>query len=220
MNPILIIANFKSNKTKIEAEQWLREISEIKNQDLTNKRIIVCPSFTLLDYFKSYIGENNLPIELGAQDISRFAQGAHTGEVNGIQIKEFVNYVIIGHSERRTEFNEGENILKEKIKITIDCGLNPVLCVQNGDMMINQGVSIVAYEPVFAIGSGNPDTPENANEIAKKLKINANVNVLYGGSVTSENVSSFTGKDNIDGVLVGGASLEASELLKIVENAK
>lgn len=222
MKPLLIVANFKSNKTKAEAKNWLDEITKIKDLNLSDKQIIVCPPFTLLDYFKSYIDENSLPIELCAQDISRFPQGAYTGEVNGSQIKEFAEYVLIGHSERRTGFNEDESVLEEKVKMSIDYNLIPIFFVQDESTEIPQGLSIVVYEPPSAIStSPNPvvESPETADEVAKKLKEVQNLNVLYGGSITPGDVRSFTEKSDISGVLVGDASLNAAEFLGIIKNA-
>src|SRR5258708_48017 len=220
MKQILIVANLKSNKTKNEAEKWLQEVSSIKNlTNLSNKKIVVCPSFTLLDFFNSYILNHEIPIELGAQNISRLPEGAYTGEINGAQIREFAKYTIVGHSERRSGFGEDESIVEEKVKMSIDYNLIPILCVQNENNTIPNGVSIVVYEPVFAIGTGESDDPQNAEDIAKKIKTSAKVEqVLYGGSVTSGNVKGFTQKENLSGVLVGGASLEALEFIKIIEN--
>jgi len=222
MKPLLIIANLKSNKTLSEAKDWLDEISNLKSQvsSLTNKEIIVCPSFIYLSIFKSFISEHGLPIRLGAQNISRFSQGPYTGEVNGLQIKDFADYVIVGHSERRGTFGEDESVVEEKIKMSIDYNLIPIFCVQNDSDKIPQEVSIVAYEPIFAIGTGSADTPENADNVAKKIREKADVDyVLYGGSVTVENVKSFTSMENINGVLVGNSSLDPLEFLKIIENA-
>ncbi len=125
----------------------------------------------------------------------------------------------MGHSERRSGFGEDESIVEEKVKMSIDYNLIPILCVQNENNTIPNGVSIVVYEPVFAIGTGESDDPQNAEDIAKKIKTSAKVEqVLYGGSVTSGNVKGFTQKENLSGVLVGGASLEALEFIKIIEN--
>lgn len=111
-------------------------------------------------------------------------------------------------------------MLEKKVAMAIKYGLIPIFLVQGEETPIPQGVGIVAYEPMFAIGTGNPDTPERADEVSQKIKANrSNLQVLYGGSVRSENVKSFTEKLNIDGVLVGGASLEAEEFLKIIQNA-
>ncbi|HZQ30039.1 MAG TPA: triose-phosphate isomerase family protein [Patescibacteria group bacterium] len=215
MKSLLIVANFKSNKTLSEAKDWIKEISEKKFPE--EKQIVVCPSFVHLNLFKNFVDENKLELKIGAQDISRFPQGEHTGEVNGSQLKELVAYVLIGHSERRAF--EDESIIEEKVRIAIDYGLIPILCVQSENNKLYPGISIVAYEPTFAIGTGTPDTPEDADKIANEIKTKMPVKVLYGGSVTGENVKSFTGAQNIDGVLVGGASLSADEFSKILENS-
>jgi triosephosphate isomerase len=222
MKKLLIVANLKSYKTEIEAKEWLENLkTEFKTVNLTmEKEVIVCPSFTLLSLFKTFIVENNLNIKLGGQNVSQFGEGAFTGEINAKQIKEFADYVLIGHSERRTNFNETNQILLQKIKTSIDNSLTPIFCIQDSNVEIPENINILAYEPTFAIGSGNPDTPENANDVASKLlETKPEASVLYGGSVTSENVNSFTSKENISGVLVGGASLEAKEFVQIVKNA-
>ena len=107
----------------------------------------------------------------------------------------------------------------KKVAMAFKYGLNPIFLIQNQTDLIPQGTQVVAYEPSFAIGSGTPDTPENANAIASVVKSKNNVQMLYGGSVTAGNVKSFTAKANLDGVIVGGASLEAEEVLKIIQNA-
>jgi len=221
MGKCLIVANLKSYQNENEAKSWLETFGKIKelNLDLTQKEIIVCPSFTQLFSFFSYFSSNNIPVKLGAQDISPFDEGPYTGEVNAKQVKDFAQYVLIGHSERRQNFNETEDILMKKVTMAFKYGLNPIFLVQNQADSIPQGVQVVAYEPTFAIGTGTTDTPENADAIAAVVKSKNNVQVLYGGSVTAENVRSFTAKTNLDGVIVGGASLEAEELLKIIQNA-
>lgn len=220
MKPLLIVANFKSHFTKPEAEKWLSEITNHKSQ-ITNhsdKKVVVCPSFTLLQTFNEYIKEHDLPLEIGAQNVSRLPPGAYTGEVNAEQIKEFADYVIIGHSERRKNFSEDESVIEEKIKMAKDYGLTSILCVRNENDRVYSDISIVVYEPIFAIGTGNPDTPENAEKVAEKIKEKVDY-VLYGGSVTGDNVKSFTRVENIDGVLVGHESLDPFEFLNIVKNA-
>jgi triosephosphate isomerase len=222
MNKLFIVANLKSYKTESEAKQWLEDFKIGLNQINFSgeKEIIICPSFTLLHLFKNFLQDNNLPVKLGAQNISPFSEGAYTGEVNAKQIKEFADYVLIGHSERRKNFNEEDEVLMQKTKLSLENELSVIYCVQEGQTNVPSGVNVLAYEPVFAIGSGNPDTPENANKVAGELKEkNDQFIVLYGGSVNSENVNSFTKQENILGVLVGGASLEAKEFVQIIKNA-
>lgn len=214
---LYIVANFKSHKTQVDAERWLREFKNIKIE--AEKKIIVCPPFTLLPFFKSFIQENSLHLSLGSQNISPFDEGAYTGEENAKQIKEFADYVLIGHSERRTNFNEDENILEKKCEIALRYELTPIFLVQSEKNIVPLGVELVAYEPIFAIGSGNPDTPENADKVAALVNQSRNYKILYGGSVNPQNVNNFTRLDNINGVLVGGASLEAHEFVQIIENA-
>lgn len=221
MNKLLIVANLKSYKTKSEALEWLEKFKIIKEKEnvLSEKEVVICPPFTLLYLFSSFFLENDIKVLLGAQNVSEFDEGPYTGEINAGQLKDFVNFVLIGHSERRTNFNEDDKALSNKVKLSLQNNLKPIFCVQNKDTSVPSGVGILAYEPVFAIGSGNPDTPQSAEEVAKSFKEKNNTVVLYGGSVTSENVNSFTKEQTIGGVLVGGASLEAEEFIKIIENA-
>ena len=134
-------------------------------------------------------------------------------------LKAFVTYVIIGHSERRTLLHETDMIVTLKAKQALMHGLTPILCVSDLTTPIPDGVRIVAYEPVAAIGTGHPDTPENANAIAHELKSHGVTTVLYGGSVTSENVYRFTSQDGLDGVLVGKASIDPTEFLTLIKHA-
>jgi len=222
MDKVLIVANLKSYQNEIEAKNWLESFKKIKelNLDSSKKEVIICPSFTLLFSFFSYFSSNNINVQLGAQDVSPFDEGAYTGEVNAKQIKDFAKYVLVGHSERRINFSETEDMLAKKVAMVLKYGLNPIFLVQGQDNFIPEQVKIIAYEPVSAIGTGNPDTPENADAVAGIIKVKTNnAQLLYGGSVKSGNVKSFTAKTNIDGVLVGGASLDAEELLKIIQNA-
>jgi triosephosphate isomerase len=222
MEKVFIVANLKSYETEIEAKKWLEDfLKNIKNlnEDLSQKVIIICPPFTLLELFKDFFLINEVKVFLGAQDLSPFDEGAYTGEVNAKQIKEFADYVLIGHSERRKNFNETDDMLSKKVEISLKYGLKPIFLVQGASNLIPQGIEIVAYEPIFAIGSNTPDTSENADKIAGLVKERNNYQVLYGGSVTSKNVAEFTKMENIKGVLVGGSSLDAKEFIKIIQNA-
>lgn len=221
MDKLLIVANLKSYKSENEAKEWLENFIKIKEsgQNLENKEIIICPSFTLLSLFSSYVSNNSLPVKIGAQNVSPFDEGAYTGEVNAKQIKDFAEFVLIGHSERRNNFGETDELLSKKVEVSLKYGLKPIFLVQASNNLIPQGVEIVAYEPIFAIGTNTPDTPENAEKEAASIKTRNNYQVLYGGSVTSKNVAGFTRTENIKGVLVGGASLDSQEFIKIIQNA-
>jgi len=236
MKKIFIIANWKSNKTIKETEEWFHSFSDGFKRDpfsLENKEIIVSPSFTLLEHANYCSGNLKLPIKFAAQTISPFEEGAYTGEVNGKQIKELVDYVVVGHSERRQNFGEDQDMIDKKTQQTLKYELVPILCIsniqqtqsaklkaQNYNSKLKSYKILVAYEPLFAIGSGHPDTPENADNFAQKIKKElGKIPVLYGGSVTGDNVNSLTQMNNIDGVLVGGASLDPRKFLEIVKNA-
>ncbi len=223
MKNLFIIANWKSNKDISESKEWIQKVLSIKNEILSieNIKIIICPPFTLLSDLKLSL-ENNLSFELGAQDISPYDAGAYTGEVNGKQISDFADYVIVGHSERRKNFGEDEEMINQKLEIAQKYNLTPIFCVSELSQIQNLKVKslIVAYEPLFAIGTGQADTPENADLMASSIKKElGDIPVLYGGSINSENVHSFTKMGNIDGVLVGSASLDPLEFLKIIKNA-
>lgn len=227
MKNLYIVANWKENKSLRETNEWINAFV-ISDIDLTNKQVIVCPPFTLLGFLKSKIVEKNLPVKIGAQDISRLEEGSYTGEISARQAKDYADFVIIGHSERRTNFGEDEGVISEKLEMANKAGLNSILCVSSLDQISNQksfilnsgGDITIAYEPLSAIGSGNPDTPKNADDMAKKIKEElGSIKVLYGGSVSFENVNSFTLMPNIDGVLVGHESLDPLEFSKIVKNA-
>lgn len=223
MKDILIIANWKSNKTINEARNWLDEFN-ISDVNLNNKEVIVCPPFTLLGFLKKEIEQRGLLVKLGAQDISPFEEGAHTGDINGKQIKEFAEYVLVGHSERRSKYSESDEMLLRKVEMAKRYGLEPLFFTPNETSPIPESVKTIVYEPPFSIStSPNPtiESPEDVNEVAKKIKENGEgvQCVLYGGSVTPQNVNSFVSMENIDGVLVGGESLDASSFLQIVQNA-
>lgn len=221
MKKLYIIANWKSHKTTQEAKQWLDEIASHTFPNVSEKEIIVCASFTLLPFMKSYIDTLRIPISLGAQNISPFEEGAHTGEINGKQISEFAQYVLIGHSERRREFREDDILIQKKVEMARSNGIQPIVCVLDETTKIPEGVNIVAYELASAIGTGTPDTPESAERVASIIKksLSSVTATLYGASVTPENAKSFTDCPSIDGVLVGGASLDAQQFIHIINNS-
>lgn len=215
-----VIANWKSNKTISEALAWVDTVGPNlpKREKL---KVVVCPNFTDIEEVKKAILVGNYPLQVGAQDLSPFEDGPYTGEESARILKELVDLVILGHSERRENFGETDEMVVEKVKRAGEHQIIPLVCVQNENTPIPEGVKLLAYEPVFAIGSGNPDTPDNASEVAKELrkKYGEGVEVLYGGSISADNAKAYLQKGNLDGLLIGTASLDPEEFLKIVEIA-
>lgn len=213
MKHLFIAGNWKSNKILPEAEDWISKFHTVSD----NCTIVLCVPFTVLPIF----AQKNPSFSLGAQDVSPFPEGAYTGEVSARQIKEFADWVIIGHSERRKYFNETDGMLESKVKEAKATGLKVIYCVPDDKTAIPAGVDVVAYEPVWAIGTGKSDTPENANAVIGAIKAKSQVTtVIYGGSVTAENVASFVGMSAIDGVLPGGASLDPEKFAALILNAR
>lgn len=215
--PPYVIANFKATKTWEEIISWLEGIK--KSTQNFPGTIVIAPSHPYLASTYQKIESAGLHLKIAAQDISKFEQGAYTGEFAASQIKNICAYSILGHSERRQNFKENDETIAQKVKNAKNAQIEPIFCVQDESTNIPEGVNIVAYEPIFAIGTGNPDTPENAKGVANKIKSKGQYTVIYGGSVNSENAKTFLEKGLLDGLLVGKASLDESEFAKIIESA-
>lgn len=220
-----IIGNWKSNKTQGEVEDWFKDLNNLLARsgavEFKNLEIVICPPLIYLPYVRELINKYKLPLKTGAQNLSQFDQGAYTGEVTGSMIAQYAKYVLIGHSERRKYFQEMDAVLFEKAKLAKAVGLIPVYCVPDDKTNIPNEITIVAYEPVWAIGTGQADTPRNAGKVMGKIKKAHSqiANLIYGGSVTPQNVKSFMDVEMIDGVLPGKASLDARLFWQIITNA-
>lgn len=201
----LIIANWKCNPATLE------EAKNIFNQ-VKNLRAVICPPFTYIEA----LGAN------GAQDCFWEQGGAYTGEVSPQMLKNLgVEYVIIGHSERRKHQKETDGVVFKKLEAVLAADLKPILCIDKISQLpknIKEGF-VVAYEPLFAIGTGKACPPEKAEKMRLAIKKKVNVPVLYGGSVNSQNAADYVKKAGFDGLLVGGASLKPQEFIDIVKNA-
>lgn len=223
---IWVVANWKSNKNIAEALDWISKVGpQIPKSDPSASsglalKIVVCPVFVALSEIKKAITVGNFPFLVGSQDLSPFGVGAYTGEEPAQLLNQLISLTILGHSERRQNFGETDDLIAQKSKQAKTNNIIPLVCVQSGETLVPEDCKLVAYEPVFAIGTGNPDTPENANQaaFALKEKYGQDMEVLYGGSVNSGNVKNFITQKNISGVLVGGASLDAEEFIKICKN--
>ena len=224
MKKLMIVGNWKSNKTVGEAEEWLDKIRNSKFEIRNSMEIVLCAPFTLLPLLaiklQSYKATK---LKLGAQDVSAFPDGAYTGEISSRMLKDLgVEYVMIGHSERRKYFQEDDQMLANKVKEALDVGLIPIYCVRGKTTPVPDGVKILLYEPQAAIGTGQAGSPEEADQIGKSLReiLGKDVMILYGGSVTSDNVLDFCRQENLDGVGIGGASLDAEKFLWILNQVQ
>ncbi|MCS5719446.1 triose-phosphate isomerase [Herbiconiux sp. CPCC 205763] len=251
----LIAGNWKMNLDHLQAIAFVQKLAwslDDAKHNFDDVEVAVFPPFTDLRSVQTLVSADKLSIRYGGQDVSQHDSGAYTGEVSG----EFLNrldcqYVIIGHSERRTLHGETDEIVSAKVKAAVKHGLVPVICVgETADDLEKHGQSavpvaqlkvaleglkpdadvVVAYEPVWAIGSGQAATPEQAETVGAALRAvvaeslsadaAAATRILYGGSVKSGNIAGFMREPNVDGALVGGASLDIAEFAAIVRFQK
>lgn len=245
-----IAGNWKMNNTVAESRQLVTELLlALKQYDEVERAI--CPPYTSLPILASML--KGTGIGLGAQDVYWEESGPYTGEISPAMVAELCQYVIIGHSERRQFFGETDKSVNLKVKAVMELGVIPIVCVgesmeenQDGrtsDVVTRQvrgslyGLSkkdgakiVVAYEPIWAIGTGLAATPENANAIHRDVvrvaleelfgvESSQQIRIQYGGSVNSENAADFFAQSDIDGALVGGASLRAEPFAGIVKAA-
>ncbi len=245
-----VAGNWKMNKTLSEARELAKSIVKA-SFNLAGAEIVLCPPFTVLYEVAKLIEGSS--VQLGAQDIFWEDSGAFTGEISGPMLLDVgCQYVIVGHSERRQIIKENDDIINLKIKAALRNNLFPILCIgetleerekgltlsriesqiENDLKNINQEEAakiIIAYEPVWAIGTGKNATPDQAEEAHQYIRKILNRKygnelancaiILYGGSVKPENVVSLAEQDNVDGFLVGGASLDAQSFIKIIEKS-
>ncbi len=248
MRKIFIAGNWKMHKTIGEAVELAKGlVSSLSNE--RGKKIMIAPPFTALKSVSEIVKGSN--ILLGAQNMGPEEEGAHTGEVSVRMLKDVgVSVVILGHSERRHIYNEPDSLINRKVKLAVKNELEVILCVgetieerEDGiakDVVENQlinginGLSdkeiklvTIAYEPVWAIGTGKTATPDDADEMHKFIrhlikikysdKIASDITIQYGGSVKPNNVRDLMAKEDIDGALVGGASLKTETFIPIVQ---
>jgi len=250
MRKPLIAGNWKMNKTVAEARHLASELVP-GLQAITAVDKVLCPPFTALLAVSALL--EGTEIGLGAQDMFWEVSGAYTGEISPAMLSELCKYVILGHSERRTYFGETDSTVNRKVKAALSYNLTPIMCVgetleeyeaKQTDRIVYRQVKsgldgvdiadgkaiVIAYEPVWAIGTGRAATPEGANFVVSRVirpalvelfgeRITQDVRVLYGGSVKGDNSAEFFTQPDIDGALVGGASLKASDFIQIVQAA-
>jgi len=217
-NKKYVIANWKSHKDITEARKWLAVFNREVLPD--GVEVVVCPAYPLLKAFEG------VPFKLGVQDISQFEEGPHTGEVASEQVANLVEYTIVGHSERRKEFNETDEVVVEKIKKALEQDLTPVVCVSNLDQVrylrqlnLHEDRFVLAFEPLEAISTNKDSHVYEAEAVLEFIDqvraIYKAVPIVYGGSVDPKNVLDFVKSPEIAGVLVGQASLDPKKFLEI-----
>ena len=251
----LIAGNWKMNLDHQQAIAFVQKLHwalRDAKHDKGSVEIAVFPPFTDLRTVQTLIDADKIPFELGAQDLSAHDSGAYTGEVSGAFVAKLAcRYVIIGHSERRQNHHETDEVVAAKVQAALRHGLVPVICVgETSEDLEKFGASavpvgqlqaalegvpagadiVVAYEPVWAIGSGQAATPQQAQDVCAKLRdvvaerlsgdAADRTRVLYGGSVKSSNIASFMREPDVDGALVGGASLVVDEFAAIIRYQK
>ncbi len=250
MRKKIIAGNWKMNMLPNEAIKFIEELAPYVKE--TENEVVLCVPYT--DLFYSLLTVQGTNIKVGAQNMHYEKSGAYTGEIAGNMLKSInVDYVILGHSERRQYFAETDEIVNKKLKSALESKLLPIVCVgetleekeagKTEDIITTQtklaleGISneqmskvVIAYEPIWAIGTGKTATSEDANNSIKAIRkkvaelygtqISENISILYGGSVKSNNAKELFEMSDIDGGLVGGASLKVEEFEKIVNYNK
>ncbi|WP_206484181.1 triose-phosphate isomerase [Thalassotalea sp. G2M2-11] len=249
----IIAANWKMNGSLSLISEMVSGLNQVQLAD--NVNVVVCPSFPFLTAFTYAAQDENLQsrIQLGAQNVSEHQSGAYTGEVSTQMLKESgVNYVIIGHSERRSYYNETSTLVAQKVAVALEADLTPIICIGESESeresgQTNQVLSaqlqpvideigiekfldvVIAYEPVWAIGTGKTASPEMAQEThqfireflaMKQTDVANKVPLLYGGSMNAANCEQLLAQADIDGGLIGGASLKVDEFKVICSTAK
>ena len=246
----LIAGNWKMHNNHFEAIALVQKLAfSLSDKDYKHVEVVVLPPFTDLRSVQTLVDGDKLKIGYGAQDLSRHERGAYTGDISGPMLAKLgCSYVLCGHSERRQYHHEDDALVGAKVRAALRAGITPILCVgeplavrEDGGQVVHcmsqldgglDGVAsaavaglVVAYEPVWAIGTGKVATPEDAQEVCGAIRdrisavhggeVAAGVRILYGGSVKPDNMPAIMAQPDIDGALVGGASLDAGDFVRI-----
>ena len=249
MRKVIIAGNWKMNKTVSESVEF---IEELKKEELDKEvECVVCAPFISLERLS--VASKNTAIKLGAQNVSQYDNGAYTGEISTSMLKDLnMEYVILRHSERRQYFLETNEVINQKVQKVLSSKMTPILCVgetleerESGKMndviatQIKEGLAnlsfeqakgvVVAYEPIWAIGTGKTATSDQANEMAMFIRnqlrelfqdVAEDISILYGGSVKPDNIKEIMAQSDIDGALVGGAALKVDSFAELVNYHK
>lgn len=246
----LVAGNWKMNLTHLEAIALVQKVVfSLSEKELTDVEVVVLPPFVSIRGVQTLVDGDKLDIGYGAQDISQHDSGAYTGEVSGAMLAKLgCSYVTVGHSERREYHNETDEVVNAKAKAAIKNGIVPIICVGEGLDVREAGehvahcvtqidgafagipadqakTVVVAYEPVWAIGTGKTATPDDAQEVCAAIRdrlaelysgdLADGIRILYGGSVKPDNTAELASRPDVDGSLVGGASLDGDQFAAI-----
>lgn len=223
-----IVGNWKSNQNLTQSLLWLDDLIALKPKITPDKKVILCLPFTDIASFNQKLSESGLDVQTSAQNVSHLAPGKHTGEINAQMLSELVSYCIVGHHERRVEFSETSEIVAIKTSFLLENSITPIVCLDKPYLdeqiksLLTLGVEVArcifVYEPASAIGSGVPIDPNEANHVAHQISFLTDYlsPVLYGGSVSPDNVKTFVYEPNISGVLVGTDSLNPAIFADII----
>ena len=247
----IIAGNWKMNTNHLEGIQMVQKLSyRLDPGDYERVDVVVCPPFTSLRSIQTVIQADKMAIQLGAQNADWRESGAYTGEISPPMLEKLnVEYVIVGHSERRQYFGETSETVNKRVKAVLSSNMTPIMCVgeteaeydagQTEEVVLTQvavGLSglnadtvahlVIAYEPVWAIGTGNTCSPDRANEVIETIRDHVgsefgsaaaeSLRIQYGGSVNPGNVKDLMAKRHIDGALVGGASLDPDKFAAVI----
>ena len=247
----MMAGNWKMHHTHLEAIQVVQKLSyRLQGEDYDQVEVVVCPAFTALRSVQTTLDSDRIPIALGAQNVHFEPKGAFTGEVSPTMLAKLnVQYVIVGHSERRELFGETDDLVAKKLRAVLGAGMRPIVCVGETDDEREAGETetkvsgqvraafhglkgddaakcVVAYEPIWAIGTGKTATAADANATCGLARatlreivgsVADGVRVLYGGSVKPGNIAELMAEPEVDGGLVGGASLDPDDFARIVQ---
>jgi len=245
----LMAGNWKMNLNHLEAIALLQKLAfSLNEQQLSDVEVVVLPPYIDIRSVQTLVDGDKLLIGYGAQDLSPHAAGAYTGDISGSMLAKLgCSYVVVGHSERRAYHHEDDDLVNAKVKAALGNGIVPILCVGEGLEVREAGEHVpftvaqldaalagrtpdevekvvIAYEPIWAIGTGKTATPEDAQEVIGSLRarlgetypaVADKVRILYGGSVKAANIAGIMAQADIDGALVGGASIDAEEFVLI-----
>jgi triosephosphate isomerase (TIM) len=246
----LMAGNWKMNLNHYEANKLVQQLAHsLSEKELAQVEVVVIPPFTDLRSVQTAVDGDKWQIKYGAQDISPHPSGAYTGEISGAMLAKLgCDYVIVGHSERRQYHHETDELVNAKVKAALANEISPIMCIGEGLEIREAGEQVkytlaqldaglagltseqvgkvvIAYEPVWAIGTGKTATPEDAQEVIGAIRVRLGQNhpgvaqavrILYGGSVKANNIAAIMEQPDVDGALVGGASIDADEFVKIV----